>query len=75
MSSEATYGQNLVRLNPMDTPPVFEIKKRYSQIIDLLTDARTSMSTGHSETMRHLSIAITEAENACMWAVKAVTAQ
>lgn len=67
-----TYGQEVVGLtfNPGNNPEVDRIKKLYAEIIDDLNRARNAKSW---EVVRLLSIAITEAQTAQMWAVKAVT--
>lgn len=67
-----TYGQKAVGLNfnPSNDPTVQEIKVAYAGIIDLLM----AMPCGQpSERMRLVKIAITEAQTAQMWAVKAAT--
>lgn len=68
-----TYGEKAVGLtfNPSGDPKVHEIKRLFAQIIDLCNDARTE--AGQSESARLLSIAITEAQGAQMWAVKGIT--
>lgn len=72
---EMTYGEKAVGLtfNPGGNPKVDEIKKLYAQIIDLCNDLRTE--AGQGEKGRLLSVAITEAQTAQMWAVKGVTYQ
>lgn len=72
---ELTYGEKAVGLtfNPGGNPKVDEIKKLYAQIIDLCNDLRTE--AGQGEKGRLLSVAITEAQTAQMWAVKGVTYQ
>jgi hypothetical protein len=71
--SELTFGQKAagVSFNPSNNAQVDAIKEKFADIIDLLNDIRTK-SPGSDET-RMLSIAITEAQTAQMWAVKAVT--
>ena len=68
-----TYGEQAVGLtfNPSGDPKVREIKQLFAQIIDLCKDAR--IEAGQSERARLLSIAITEAQGAQMWAVKGIT--
>ncbi len=68
-----TYGEKAVGLsfNPSGDSTVRTIKQLYAQIIDLCDAARTA--AGHSEKGRLLSVAITEAQTAQMWAVKGVT--
>ena len=72
---EMTFGEKAVGLtfNPGGNPKVDEIKKLYAQIIDLCNDLRTE--AGQGEKGRLLSVAITEAQTAQMWAVKGVTYQ
>lgn len=69
---ELTFGGDAVGLtfNPGNNPQVDEIKKMYANIIDRLDQLRLS-ATG--EKARYLSIAITEAQTAQMWAVKGIT--
>ena len=70
-----TYWQKLVWLtfNPSGDSKVNDLKKSYANIIDMLNDSR-SLQSENSEYQRYISIAITEAQTAQMWAVKAVTA-
>ena len=70
---EFTYGEIAVGLdsqNPM-RDDVREMKIKFSKIIDDLNEARNE--AGHSEKGRILSVAITEAQTAQMWAVKGIT--
>lgn len=69
-----SFGQKAVGLtfNPSGDPKVQKLKELYAEIIDLLAEERAS--AGHpSERGRLASVAITEAQTAQMWAVKAVT--
>ncbi len=68
-----TYGMKAVGLsfNPGQNQVVYNIKAMYAEIIDHLNDAR--FTTEDPETKRLFSIAITEAQAAQMWAVKAIT--
>jgi hypothetical protein len=68
-----TYGEKAVGLgfNPSGDSTVRTIKQLYAQIIDLCDALRTT--AGQSEKGRLLSVAITEAQTAQMWAVKGVT--
>lgn len=70
-----SYGQQAVGLtfNPSGDETVQRIKELYAEIIDICADARTE--AGQSEKGRLLSVAITEAQTAQMWAVKGVTYQ
>lgn len=73
--SEMTYGEKAVGLtfNPGGNQKVDEVKKLYAQIIDICNDLRTE--AGQGEKGRLSSVAITEAQTAQMWAVKAITYQ
>ena len=72
-----TYGEKAVGLtfNPSQNGDVDFLKKTYAQIIDHLDDFRQGyIKRGDNpEMVRLCSIAITEAQTAQMWAVKAVT--
>lgn len=72
---EMTFGEKAVGLsfNPSNSGPVDAIKRDFATIIDKLNDYRAA--TDNAERKRMLSIAITEAQTAQMWAVKAVTWQ
>jgi hypothetical protein len=72
MSVQPTFGEKAVGLsfNPSGDPDVNELKMRYAQIIDLCNNIR---NTETGERARLFSVAITEAQSAQMWAVKAVT--
>lgn len=69
----STYGQQLVGLNfnPGGSPGVDAVKSAYATIIDRLNDLREKSK--NNEQRRLLSIAITQAEGACMFAVKGIT--
>ena len=71
---ELTYGEKAVGLtfNPSGDPKVQEVKELYAKIIDLINDLRTP---DRGEKQRLLSVAITEAQTAQMWAVKGITYQ
>ncbi len=70
---ELTFGEKAVGLtfNPSQDENVRQIKERYAATIDHLNDLRNATEDG--EQKRLLSVAITEAQGAQMWAVKAVT--
>ena len=74
---EQTYGERAVGLmfNPSGMGDVDILKKLYAQVIDHMDDFRKGYITrgDNSEMVRLCSIAITEAQTAQMWAVKAVT--
>jgi len=69
---EMTFGEKAVGLtfNPSGDEGVNRIKKAYADIIDLCNDARNG---ANGEKARLFSVAITEAQTAQMWAVKAIT--
>ena len=73
MTYNLTYGQKAVGLsfNPSGDDKVARVKQMYADIIDMMDDLRTS--AGRGEAGRLASIAITEAQTAQMWAVKALT--
>jgi hypothetical protein len=78
---ELTYGEKAVGLtfNPDQNPDVNDVKKAYAGIIDGLKRERDlctrEQDPANGEKARLLSIAITEAQTAQMWAVKAITWQ
>ena len=71
---ELTFGEKAVGLtfNPGGNPAVDLVKKQYAEIIDALYQSKL---TSDAEKARLYSIAITEAQAAQMWAVKAITWQ
>ena len=71
---ETTYWEDLVAYdyNPNSDDLVFKTKTQYARIIDMLDKAR-KLEKKDPEYQRYLSIAITEAQTACMWAVKALS--
>ena len=70
-----TFGEKAVGLtfNPSGDENVNKVKKLYADIIDLCNDMRERELNARSEYARLLSIAITEAQGAQMWAIKAIT--
>ncbi|HEX4500639.1 MAG TPA: hypothetical protein VH187_05615 [Scandinavium sp.] len=70
---EMTYGEKAVGLtfNPSGDPVVNDMKRDYAKIIDELNNLRDASS--NEEQRRLFSVAITEAQSAQMWAVKART--
>jgi len=70
-----SFGERAVGLsfNPSGDENINHIKKLYAQIIDFCSDARDDTTDG--EKKRLWSVAITEAQTAQMWAVKAITWQ
>lgn len=71
---ELTFGEKAVGLsfNPGNNPKVEEIKQAFAKVIDIINDMRAPES-GSGEIKRMCSVAITEAQTAQMWAVKAAT--
>ncbi len=69
-----SYGEKAVGLNfnPSNDPLVQEVKQLYARIIDL-AHAVKSAEGGPSERGRLASVAITEAQGAQMWLVRAIT--
>ena len=67
-----SYGEKAVGLdfNPSGDEKVAKLKALYAQIIDDLDGLKADGEHGRN---RLLSIAITEAQGAQMWAVKAAT--
>lgn len=70
---ELTFGERAVGLsfNPSQNPEVYRCKEQYAQVIDNLNRLRSE--SDDPEVKRQLSVAITEAQTAQMWAVKAIT--
>jgi hypothetical protein len=68
-----TYGEKAVGLtfNPSGDVKVQKIKELYAQIIDICNEGREGGPNGESK--RLFAVAITEAQTAQMWAVKAIT--
>lgn len=68
-----TYGDRAVGLNfnPSQDPVVRDLKTLYAEIINICDKVRKAGND--PETQRLASIAITEAQGAQMWAVKAAT--
>lgn len=73
MERELTYGEKAVGLtfNPGNNPDVDACKREFAAIIDRMDELRVSGVP--TEVVRMASIAITEAQTAQMWAVKAIT--
>ncbi len=70
--SGLTFGQKAmgVKFNPSSDEKVARLKKLFAEVTDILNDDR---GENHDERARLASIAITEAQTAQIWAVKAVT--
>lgn len=73
MERELTFGEKAcgVSFNPGNNPHVAAIKQSFAAIVDDLNVLKGT--TDNAEIKRMLSVAITEAQTAQMWAVKAVT--
>lgn len=73
MEKELTFGQRACGLtfNPGNNPDVDACKREFAAVIDRMNALRNS--TDNTEIYRMASIAITEAQTAQMWAVKAIT--
>ena len=70
---ELTYGEKAVGLtfNPSGDSAVQACKSAFAVVINQMNDLRDS--TENTEIKRMASVAITEAQTAQMWAVKAIT--
>jgi hypothetical protein len=70
---EPTFGEKAcgVSFNPGGHANVTSIKAAFAAIVDILDASR--LATDNKEVARMYSIAITEAQTAQMWAVKAAT--
>lgn len=73
MIKEQTFGEKAVGLsfNPGNIDVVSICKAEYADVIDRMNELRTT--TTNKEIARMASVAITEAQTAQMWAVKALT--
>jgi hypothetical protein len=72
-NNELTFGQKAcgVSFNPGGHPGVAMMKNQFAALVDILHTNREMNSD--PDVKRMLSIAITEAQTAQMWAVKAIT--
>lgn len=74
-----TFGEKAVGIsfNPGGNQEVSDCKNAFAAIIDKLNDRRMAAQavSDRGEEIRLLSVAITEAQAAQMWAVKAITWQ
>jgi hypothetical protein len=72
--TDLTFGQRAVGLtfNPSNDKDVQTVKQAYADIIDMMNELRLDSPYG-KEQARLAAIAITEAQAAQMWAVKAIT--
>lgn len=73
-NEELSYGESAVgiKFNPDNRDDVHRAKSMYAEIINQ-ADAIRSQAGASSEKKRLASIAITEAQTAQMWLVKALT--
>lgn len=71
---EMTFGEKTVGLsfNPSNNPDVDACKREFAAVIDRMNTLRDSVECP-LEVARMASVAITEAQTAQMWAVKAIT--
>ena len=71
--SDLTFGQQAVGLtfNPSGDQTVVDLKQSIADLIDIMNTMRDSATD--QEVKRLCSVAITEAQTAQMWAVKAAT--
>jgi hypothetical protein len=73
---ELTFGEKAVglTLNPGFNPAVDGCKRTFAAAIDQMNDLRAAAAAAkETEIVRLASVAITEAQTAQMWAVKAIT--
>lgn len=70
---EMTFGEKAVGLsfNPSGDDAVSKCKAGFAAVIDQMNDLRNS--SDNTDVKRMASVAITEAQTAQMWAVKAIT--
>ena len=70
---EMTFGEKAVGLtfNPSGDDALAQCKAEFAAVIDRMNDLRST--TDSQEVKRMASVAITEAQTAQMWAVKAIT--
>jgi hypothetical protein len=71
--SQGSLGQKRVKaeFNPSKSEPVDVLRNKSAELIDILESLRNYPSAGSGEKQRLISIAQTEIESACMFAVKA----
>jgi hypothetical protein len=70
-----SIGEDRVRVsfNPSDSSPVYHIKRKTAELIDLCEQLKLDRH-GSPEELRLWALAQTHYEDAAMWAVKAATA-
>lgn len=68
-----SFGEKAVGLsfNPSQDPAVYQCKSAFAKVIDQMHELRSGSED--PEIKRMASVAITEAQTAQMWAVKAIT--
>lgn len=73
MERELSFGEKAVGLtfNPSNNPEVDACKAGFAAVIDQMDKLRAASE--NSDVKRMASVAITEAQTAQMWAVKAIT--
>jgi hypothetical protein len=73
MDKEQSFGERAVGLtfNPSGDNAVAELKQRAAEFIDACNELRSAATD--PEVKRMYSVAITEAQTAQMWSVKAAT--
>lgn len=71
--TDPTFGERAVGLtfNPSGDPAVHYCKRKFAEVIDHMNALR--LTSDDPEVKRMASVAITEAQTAQMWAVKALT--
>lgn len=75
MPRELTFGEKAVGLtfNPSQDEGVKKVKELFAAVIDFCNDRKDAYDGKPNEKNRMFAIAITEAQTAQMWAVKALT--
>lgn len=70
-----TIGEDRVRVkfNPSGDSLVAKIKQKSAELIDLCEEVRTRGAPPDEESARLWALAMTQFEDAAMWAVKAAT--
>ena len=70
---EQTFGEKAVGLsfNPSGDDAVAQCKQEFAAVIDRMNELRNA--SDNADVKRMASVAITEAQTAQMWAVKAIT--
>ena len=73
MPKQQSFGEKAVGMcfNPSNKSSVDNCKEGFAKLIDQMNDLRADTTSG--EQKRLASVAITEAQTAPMWAVKALT--